>query len=450
MFNGQFRVAACVVALCMGIGPLAAETSNWRKEVADAEGFREGDSILLKYAQRGNVSAQAYLAHIRMYGAQSGSLRTNTKEAWQWYQRVFEETDASMQLDLGYDYLVVDDRYGSPLSTVNTEGRLWSSAYLWLSLGIARHPRPNSRTLKIAKSNLYHLTRLFDVSEEEEHYSWLWTEGQDQGQHLYHRIVGGDPIAQRYHVREAQELLQRLGHSPGPADGKWGPRSERAFTAWVEQSGLLADSAKLFNSWMRSPRLKKVPFDGRIVLRKMRQAALSRHRTDSAATRSEPTLVRFVCQSYIPNLGHYRSVVIVLEQTSMKGLSNRIGSEDDDIFGSYLMDASLDYIFSAPFEMKAYNASLLSSEWTRDEIANKLSDMPIATDSEGEPMVFSGEGTNWTGDFSFFEVETKIKFTIDLDNLHLGFMSYYDNYLPPLHDGGNYHCEEPILIRPSG
>ena len=41
-------------------------------------------------------------------------------------------------------------------------------------------------------------------------------------------------------VREAQALLAALGYAPGPADGKWGPRSARAYRTFVRDVGLPA------------------------------------------------------------------------------------------------------------------------------------------------------------------------------------------------------------------
>ena len=41
-------------------------------------------------------------------------------------------------------------------------------------------------------------------------------------------------------IREAQTLLAALGYTPGPADGKWGPRSDQAYREFVRDAGLLA------------------------------------------------------------------------------------------------------------------------------------------------------------------------------------------------------------------
>ena len=41
-------------------------------------------------------------------------------------------------------------------------------------------------------------------------------------------------------IREAQELMSNLGYKPGPADGAWGPRSEKAYTAFLRDAGLPA------------------------------------------------------------------------------------------------------------------------------------------------------------------------------------------------------------------
>ena len=39
-------------------------------------------------------------------------------------------------------------------------------------------------------------------------------------------------------IREAQELLAALGYKPGPADGKWGTRSAKAYAAFLRDAGL--------------------------------------------------------------------------------------------------------------------------------------------------------------------------------------------------------------------
>ena len=39
-------------------------------------------------------------------------------------------------------------------------------------------------------------------------------------------------------IREAQELLAALGYKPGPADGKWGARSAKAYAAFLRDAGL--------------------------------------------------------------------------------------------------------------------------------------------------------------------------------------------------------------------
>ena len=39
-------------------------------------------------------------------------------------------------------------------------------------------------------------------------------------------------------IREAQELMAALGYDSGPADGRWGPRTGRAYTAFLRDAGL--------------------------------------------------------------------------------------------------------------------------------------------------------------------------------------------------------------------
>ena len=39
-------------------------------------------------------------------------------------------------------------------------------------------------------------------------------------------------------IREAQALMTALGYKPGPADGRWGPRTGRAYTTFLRDAGL--------------------------------------------------------------------------------------------------------------------------------------------------------------------------------------------------------------------
>ncbi|MCY4443056.1 MAG: SUMF1/EgtB/PvdO family nonheme iron enzyme [Deltaproteobacteria bacterium] len=48
--------------------------------------------------------------------------------------------------------------------------------------------------------------------------------------------AAGQPPARA--IREAQELLTALGYEPGTADGKWGGRSAKAYTAFLRDAGL--------------------------------------------------------------------------------------------------------------------------------------------------------------------------------------------------------------------
>ena len=42
----------------------------------------------------------------------------------------------------------------------------------------------------------------------------------------------------REEIREAQDLLEMLGYAPGAADGRWGPRSSRAYMAFLRDASL--------------------------------------------------------------------------------------------------------------------------------------------------------------------------------------------------------------------
>ena len=72
-------------------------------------------------------------------------------------------------------------------------------------------------------------------------------------------------------IREAQALLAALGYAPGPADGKWGPRSDQAYRAFVRDAGLPAAE-------MLTPD----------VLREMRRIAARHGATPSPALAAAP------------------------------------------------------------------------------------------------------------------------------------------------------------------
>ena len=68
-------------------------------------------------------------------------------------------------------------------------------------------------------------------------------------------------------IREAQGLMAALGYKPGPADGRWGPRTGRAYAAFLRDAGL--------------PPAEVLSPD---ALRAMRTAAKGRNVTASAAS----------------------------------------------------------------------------------------------------------------------------------------------------------------------
>jgi peptidoglycan hydrolase-like protein with peptidoglycan-binding domain len=41
-------------------------------------------------------------------------------------------------------------------------------------------------------------------------------------------------------IREVQQALRQMGHDPGPADGQWGPKTQRALRDFQQERGLQA------------------------------------------------------------------------------------------------------------------------------------------------------------------------------------------------------------------
>ena len=217
---------------------------------SDREDYVAALSIIREYAERGDIGAQAHLALGYVYDGQE-------EEGLRWYRRVTEGSDADALLKIGYDYLTSDSyEYHYPATTsVNMD------AYLWMTLGVGRYSNPGSPIVEAARHDLDDLMRLMGYEE---------IRAADD---VYYKLIAGDATAQRYHVREAQQLLERLGYSPGPVDGKWGPRSDKAFTEWLKQARLKTTGQE-FTVWMKQPGLDNVPYGARHALRAMRAAVL--------------------------------------------------------------------------------------------------------------------------------------------------------------------------------
>ena len=177
-------------------------------------------------------------------------------KAWRLYEHLAETLDADSMLIWAVDIPVGRNGPLSPRVPYSV------GTYLWLSIGIARHPEGQLQRVESAKESLSQATLL------------LTPDLIETAERMYERLTRNDPRVQRYHVREAQRLLTELGHSPGPVDGQWGPRSQRAFDAWRSASGA---------------RTGKV---GIGALREMRSAL-------AAARPTGHSLVRFVCQQSV-------------------------------------------------------------------------------------------------------------------------------------------------------
>ena len=409
MFNRQLQAAACIVALCMGAGPLAASASPWDEKVAMSretspndqtiKKLRRGFRVLVRLADAGDVGAQAYLAHLYEFGGTA--IDRNGDEAWRLYEHLVETLDADSMLELGHDILLGSDGPLKPRVPYAV------GTYLWLSLGIARHPEPGSRAQEYAKLRRVHAARRLDA------------QGIRTAERLYKKLTRNDPQVRRYHAREAQRLLTELGHSPGPVDGQWGPRSQRALDAWLDASG-------------RGSREVDIA-----TLREMRLAL-----ADTA--NQGHSLARFVCQQFSANSKLLDRVVIV-EQLSVQLIDY---PDEPPLDGSDLLDpGGRTYTRQVPARMRIFNdVSLVSDTKPKEEIIDELLRAKASLNSDGDRMDFRGRASRFKSRFSFDAQKPYVKsFFIDLED-PTNIWVNTNNGAGIMPEDGNYRCEDPVLV----
>lgn len=148
-------------------------------------------------------------------------------ENWEELRRAAERGDHEAQISLGYSYLedsdsLIDDDDGIPYDRAR--------AYLWLTLGLEGFPVDRRDT------DTYAVTRDYlEILTDEMYWSEL-REGRRLVEEWRKRLQS----ARDDSVLEAQKLLTKLGYAPGPIDGMWGPRTERAYFAFLRDAGLPA------------------------------------------------------------------------------------------------------------------------------------------------------------------------------------------------------------------
>ena len=243
----------------------------------------------------------------------------------------------------------------------------------------------------------------------------------------------GDTGLPAHLVREAQRLLTELGHAPGPVDGKWGPRSQRAFDAWLRESGLGKREVDIRTLW------------------EMRSAVVEARRAASRSARPKgPSLARFVCQQYDITTGSFYDRVLIAEQLSVQAITQGTAFTDT-IDGSLMIDLEEPYSGSVAFRMRNYeNVSLVSAEKTKDEIIRELLDRSASRATGGSFLMdYTGEGSRLAEEFLFISDSDSEPFimkslSIDLTDLR-GSLSTNHGTSRMLQDG-LYRCEPPVLV----
>ena len=100
----------------------------------------------------------------------------------------------------------------------------------------------------------------------------------------------------RQDIREAQELLSRLGYAPGPFDGVWGARSIRAYRAFLSDQGRPVSSTLTPRALLAMRKLVernvKAAVETRERQRKAQRQAQERQRQKAAADTRRPAQAR--------------------------------------------------------------------------------------------------------------------------------------------------------------
>ena len=170
-----------------------------------------------------------------------GEERVHSGTDWEEIRRAAEGGDAEAQIKLGNAYLEDDDVLGGTGALEQDDVQ----AYLWLSLGVAGLSNADTDTLMVARD-----FAIEDLRRLEKRMTPLQLKKAQR--FIQERRGGARQTGQASMIREAQQLLRKLGYAPGPVDGKWGPRTERAFRSYLREAGLadVAFSAQALE-WIR-------------------------------------------------------------------------------------------------------------------------------------------------------------------------------------------------------
>ena len=200
---------------------------------------------LRRYAWVGAVAAALVLSPSG--GAHSGAdwEAAYAGTDWEEIRRAAEGGDAEAQIRLGNVYLGDEGALVAPDEIPKNDVR----AYVWLSLGVAGLSDASTDELLIARD-----LAMDDLRRLEERLTALQLSTAQQL--IQDRRGGGTQAEQTSTIREAQRLLRELGYAPGPSDGIWGPRTERAYRSYLRDAGLpdVAFSARVLEGMREATR----------------------------------------------------------------------------------------------------------------------------------------------------------------------------------------------------
>ena len=203
----NFRVMIAALAFTFSSGMAAAQDADTLRD-ADKYDINESLQDLRAQAEADDPAAQFGLGVLYTRGG--GVPHDHTKAA-DWYRKAAEQGHANAQLGLGELYyagngVILDQVY----------------AHAWAHLAAAQG--------------------LEEAKELRDHIQSSLTSTQlTEAQRIASSWKPGSPLSLGEGVAFVQRGLAELGYNPGPADGKPGPQTRSAVSAFQRDNGLPAD-----------------------------------------------------------------------------------------------------------------------------------------------------------------------------------------------------------------
>ena len=174
---------------------------------------------------------------IVLYGSAAGADYQAGQSAWQAGRHVeaLAQWQAAARTGDGKAMLALGRAFAKGLGVPQN----YVLAHMWLNLAAGRGSAEAARERDTLAGNM---TPQHIASAQERARAWLSGGGADAPKSAATppaaapSAPAGPPPPRA--IREAQGLMAALGYDPGPADGRWGPRTGRAYAAFIRDAGL--------------------------------------------------------------------------------------------------------------------------------------------------------------------------------------------------------------------